>query len=82
MVKSASDNTNYHTVYFGDNVNFCLSKCKEFRKTGMLYKNIITVVLVGKKTFPIYQFYIWSIRLWIYTKIFSKIFKRMKVRDK
>ena len=51
MVKSASDNTNYHTVYFGDNVNFCLSTCKEFRKTGMLYKNIITVVLVGKKTF-------------------------------
>ena len=51
MVKSASDNTNYHTVYFGDNVNFCLSTCKEFCKTGMLYKNIITVVLVGKKTF-------------------------------
>ena len=51
MIKSASDNTNYHTVYFGDNVNFCLSTCKEFRKTGMLYKNIITVVLVGKKTF-------------------------------
>ena len=51
MIKSASDNTNYHTVYFGDNVNFCLSTCKEFCKTGMLYKNIITVVLVGKKTF-------------------------------
>ena len=51
MVKSASDNTNYHTVCFGDNVNFCLSTCKEFCKTGMLYKNLITVVLVGKKTF-------------------------------
>ena len=51
MVKSASDNTNYYTAYFGDNVNFCLFTCKEFCKTGMLYKNIITVVLVGKKTF-------------------------------
>ena len=27
-VKSASDNIKYHTVYFGDNVNFCSCTCK------------------------------------------------------
>ena len=51
MVKSASDNTKYYIVYFGDNVDFCSSSCKKFRKTRMLCKHIITVVLVGKKTF-------------------------------
>ena len=51
MVKSTSDKNKYHTVYFGDNVNFCSCSCKEFRKTRMLCKHIITVVLVGKKTF-------------------------------
>ena len=51
MVKSASDNSKYHTVYFGGNVNFCSWSCKEFRKTRMLCNHIITVVLAGKKTF-------------------------------
>ena len=51
MVKSASDNTKYHTVYFGDNVNFCSCSCKEFRKARILCKHIITVVSVAKKTF-------------------------------
>ena len=51
MVKSASDNTKYHTVYFGDNVNVCSCTCKEFRKTRMLCKHIIAMVLVGKTTF-------------------------------
>ena len=48
----------------------------------MLRKHIIPVVLVGKKRLWIYQFYISSIRLRIWTKICSKIFKRMKAQDK
>ena len=51
MVKSASDNTKYHTVYFGVNVNFCSCSCKEFRKARILCKHIIIVVSVAKKTF-------------------------------
>ena len=31
--------------------NFCSCTCKEFRKTKILCKHIIAVVLVGKKTF-------------------------------
>ena len=31
--------------------NFCSCTCKEFRKTRILCKHIIAVVLVGKKTF-------------------------------
>ena len=48
----------------------------------MLRKHIIPVVLVGKKRLWIYQFYISSIRLRIWTKICSEIFKRMKAQDK
>ena len=48
----------------------------------MLRKHIIPVVLVGKKRLWIYQFYIWSIRLRIWTKICSEIIKRMKAQDK
>ena len=51
MVKSGSDNNKYHTVYFGDNVNVFNCSCKKFRKTRMLCKHVITVALVGKKTF-------------------------------
>ena len=47
-VKSASDNTKYHTVCFGDDINFYSCTCQESHKTRMLCKYIITVVLVGK----------------------------------
>ena len=50
-VKSASDNTKYHTVCFGDDVNFYSCTCQESRKTRMLCKYIITVVLVGKSVY-------------------------------
>ena len=47
-VKSLSDNTKYHTVCFGDDINFYSCTCQESHKTRMLCKYIITVVLVGK----------------------------------
>ena len=82
MVKSASDNNKYHTVYFGDDVNFCSCSCKEFRKTRMLFKHIITVVLVDKKTFTDLSVLYLEHPLTNLDEDLFQISKRIKVQDK